>query len=366
MTWSNGKFLEKGSTVNDDILWIADSNSQTLKKIIASTGQLIIVIGQTNIYGYNDGDAYYVKLNSPSAVVQFKGDYFPKNKTYLSKPVYMKLSSSNKPISSCLYAIYSNYTSCEDSTIEFIDLEGLDLINEQSKNLDVDRKKIKMIPFPVEVFNTANTAYNKKNNINIGNDTANDTEDTGNDQVIKDVNYIFISDTKNHCIRLLNYKTAEVSTYAGVCTEKGFKDGPLGINRLNTPKGIGIDEDGNLFIFDSGNRYIRMIDTLGYMYTLINGACFDYYMDYSESNKFSFDQTRLLCFKNWIKTGGIPVEHIYDEVADLNICRSHFVLCTNVTSNFIYNKTKSLYDISDIYNYTENSVAELFENLSSS
>ncbi len=94
--------------------------------------------------------------------------------------------------------------------------------------------------------------------------------------------------------------TAEVSTYAGDCKPQvfpGLNDGPLGINRFNSPDGIGIDEDGNLFVFDSGNNKIRMIEQDGYVRTLIGGACFEYLMNPQVDNDYRIKNEYLLCFK---------------------------------------------------------------------
>ncbi len=77
----------------------------------------------------------------------------------------------------------------------------------------------------------------------------------------------------------------------------GFKDGPLGINRFNQPDGLGIDQDGNLFVNDSGNKYMRMITPEGYVHTLINGACFEYKMIMVPKNKFNINSSYLLCLK---------------------------------------------------------------------
>ena len=39
------------------------------------------------------------------------------------------------------------------------------------------------------------------------------------------------------------------------------------------PTSLGVDKMGQLFIYDSGNNYIRMLDNKGVMHTLIKGAC---------------------------------------------------------------------------------------------
>jgi secreted PhoX family phosphatase len=92
---------------------------------------------------------------------------------------------------------------------------------------------------------------------------------------------------------------SEVSTHAGECGANnfGFKDGPLGINRFNKPDGIGIDDDGNLFVYDSGNNYMRMIRPDGYVVTFINGACFEYGMIPFVENIHKVKNEYVICFK---------------------------------------------------------------------
>ncbi len=84
---------------------------------------------------------------------------------------------------------------------------------------------------------------------------------------------VFIADRDNHCIRILDVNKADIQTYAGVCGTAGFKDGALGQNLLSSPDLVGVDAEGYLFIFDSGNKYIRMVNREGEMVTLIQGAC---------------------------------------------------------------------------------------------
>lgn len=390
ITWSNGRYLEKINKT--DILWIADGNDKTLKKISSADNKVIIIVGKSGRAGYVDGDALNVMMGKPSGVVEFQGYIYPRNETYLYKPVYINLNDNLRPTSACLFANYKNYSSCENETIKFIDLEGKNLVNETSLNKFIDRRRVKLINFTEEIFNTANKMYNEKNkndtkeenstnaessnsensnqntedntNTNTASDTSTnqDTNKKTNDDYI---HYLFIADKDNHCIRKLDYSRAEVTTFAGTCTVKGFKDGPAGVNKLDSPDGLGIDYDGNVFIMDSGNRYIRMVTPDGYMSTLINGACFDYSLEYKidvKNNAFSYAETKLICFKDWKKTSGDPKEHIYNEDIEQNICKSHYVLCKGVQSNMIYNRTHSLYNIMELYDYTPASVLEIFNN----
>eukprot|EP00826_Nyctotherus_ovalis_P019863 TRINITY_DN16175_c0_g1_i2.p2 TRINITY_DN16175_c0_g1~~TRINITY_DN16175_c0_g1_i2.p2 ORF type:complete len:109 (+),score=7.03 TRINITY_DN16175_c0_g1_i2:836-1162(+) len=95
---------------------------------------------------------------------------------------------------------------------------------------------------------------------------------------------------------------------------------------------VGVDEEGNIFVVDGGNGYIRMINgSDGYMSTLINGGCF-------ATNKFKEAKAvkiyEALCYKKWIKTSGEPSDHIYIEESsgeDLDLCTGHITQCEGYT-----------------------------------
>lgn len=96
--------------------------------------------------------------------------------------------------------------------------------------------------------------------------------------------YVIVADTGNHCVRLLDLDKKIVKTIAGKCGTKGFLDGPLGNNLLNNPTALGLDEYGNIWIYDKGNRYIRMLNVdptgenwteRGVLLTMLQGVCND-------------------------------------------------------------------------------------------
>ena len=43
-----------------------------------------------------------------------------------------------------------------------------------------------------------------------------------------DTEILYIADKDNHCIRKMNLTSKVTSTYAGICGNPGFLDGPLG------------------------------------------------------------------------------------------------------------------------------------------
>ncbi|MFL0251444.1 X2-like carbohydrate binding domain-containing protein [Clostridium neuense] len=85
---------------------------------------------------------------------------------------------------------------------------------------------------------------------------------------------IYIVDTSNNRIRKIDAVTGNISTIAGT-TQAGYAgDGEAAINAmLNSPRGICLDKDGNIYIADYGNGRIRKIDGAGIITTIAgNGS----------------------------------------------------------------------------------------------
>ncbi|MFC1516347.1 SMP-30/gluconolactonase/LRE family protein [Thermodesulfobacteriota bacterium] len=74
---------------------------------------------------------------------------------------------------------------------------------------------------------------------------------------------IYIADSENHRVRRLD-ASGNVTTIAGNGKANFYGDGGAAVNAaLNTPKGVALDEDGNIYIADTGNHCIRKVDTSG-------------------------------------------------------------------------------------------------------
>jgi hypothetical protein len=64
----------------------------------------------------------------------------------------------------------------------------------------------------------------------------------------------------SHCIYSFDVETLEYTKIAGV-TSGGYRDGPLDVAMFSNPCQIQFDDEGNLYIADSGNHCIRRITT---------------------------------------------------------------------------------------------------------
>lgn len=85
---------------------------------------------------------------------------------------------------------------------------------------------------------------------------------------------LYIADTGNHSIRMVN-TSGIITTVAGTGFAGYSGDGgPAAGAKLNAPSGVAVDGSGNLYIADRGNYRIRMVSTNGTISTFAgNGKC---------------------------------------------------------------------------------------------
>ena len=79
---------------------------------------------------------------------------------------------------------------------------------------------------------------------------------------------LFIADTGNHRVRKVD-ASGIITTMAGTGTQGFSGDGGLATAaNLNSPAGVAIDSQGNLFIADGGNNRVRKVDASGNITTV--------------------------------------------------------------------------------------------------
>lgn len=87
---------------------------------------------------------------------------------------------------------------------------------------------------------------------------------------------IYVADTGNHCIRVLNGKGTS-ALVAGVPGQGGYADGAAGEAMFLEPTAIAVAEDGSIYVADTGNQRIRRI--YDGQVTTVAGGDDGYYLD---------------------------------------------------------------------------------------
>ncbi len=71
---------------------------------------------------------------------------------------------------------------------------------------------------------------------------------------------LYLSDTENLTIRKIDLASGEVTTLAGTVGVRGVTDGPAASALFGEPEGIALDPSGHLYIADTDNNLIRVLD----------------------------------------------------------------------------------------------------------
>lgn len=113
---------------------------------------------------------------------------------------------------------------------------------------------------------------------------------------------LFVADTTNNLIRKIT-PAGTVSTHAGVVGVSGWQDGTGGGALFNQPRGLARDNQGNIYVADTGNSVIRKITPAGAVTTLAGLSTIGGLKDGTGSDAW-FNQPRALTVDN---TGNIFV-----------------------------------------------------------
>jgi serine/threonine protein kinase len=82
---------------------------------------------------------------------------------------------------------------------------------------------------------------------------------------------VYVADKSNFTVRQIT-PTGRVSTFAGFPGIPGDADGPGSYARFRDPHGVAVDSAGNIYVADTGNNAIRMINSFGMVKTLAGMA----------------------------------------------------------------------------------------------
>ena len=82
---------------------------------------------------------------------------------------------------------------------------------------------------------------------------------------------VYVADTRNHTIRKIS-AAGVVTTLAGTAGSTGSTDGTGSAARFKHPRGVAVDDSGNVYVADRDNSTIRKISAAGVVTTLAGTA----------------------------------------------------------------------------------------------
>lgn len=77
---------------------------------------------------------------------------------------------------------------------------------------------------------------------------------------------VYLADSRNHCVRVVE-PGGRVSTLAGNERKPGYADGPAAQARFSAPAGVAVAPNGTLLVSDTGNHRIRGVTSSGVVFT---------------------------------------------------------------------------------------------------
>ena len=248
-----------GVTLAGDLLYVADTENHLIRRVDLATQQVETIAGTGEQYGMVrtpvQGPARSIALNSPWDIV-CNGDN-----------LYIAMAGSHRIFVLHLesgiiepFAGAGPEALCDGSYEEALFAQPNSLALDDSRVLyvaDSETSAVRAIALTGEKQVTTL--------VGTGLFDFGDADGIGEKALLQHVQavcfvdgHVYLADTYNNRIKVLNPQTREVKTLAGT-GEAGFKDGALDSAQFNEPAGLAA-ADGKLYVADTNNNAIRVID----------------------------------------------------------------------------------------------------------
>ncbi len=251
----------------DGVLYLAAWHNSRVERIDLSTGALTFVAGDgSRSYAGDGGDAKLAKLDLPSSVA-FGSD----GTLYISDMANWRIRSVDG------LGIINSYAgtgvsgfSGDGGLASLAQLAGIKgqaaapanriaIAGEKMYVADTGNQRIRVIDMTSGIITTL-----------AGDGTAGYSGDGGSalearifspaDVAVGPEGEVYVADTENSCIRVID-TSGNIDTFAGICGVPGF-DGNGGLAAdatLNKPYGVSADAAGNVYIGDTFNQVFRVV-----------------------------------------------------------------------------------------------------------
>lgn len=251
-------FRPQGITFNNDKLYVADTENHLLREIDLKTKQVKTIAGtgsQSKEWGIRNGNANETALNSPWDVIS------------INDALYIAMAGDHQ-LWKLDFKTNEIGTFAGNGSENIVDgkLENASLA--QPSGITTDGIKLYFADSEVSGVRSAelNTNGKVQTIIGVGLFDFGDIDGTGSNARLQHPlgifynpadNLLYVADTYNNKIKTVNPLTNEAKTYSGTGTE-GYKDGKEDA-QFNEPSGL-VVMNGKLYVTDTNNHLLRVID----------------------------------------------------------------------------------------------------------
>lgn len=301
----------RGVAVYGDTLYIADLDNHSIRKIDIPTKTVTTIAGYSGVPGLDDGVGSAARFNAPEGI-ETDGAflYIADTKNNAIRKIDI---STGSVVTLAGKRGQGGSTDGAGSDSLFSGPTALTLLGEFLYVTDTDNHTIRRVHKDTgDTVTIAGTPYSKGSKDGTGRDALFNFP-VG---IATDGTYLFIADTFNHTIRLLDPRTGEVFTIAGIPGQAAYQDGPLWAARFYYPYGLFV-RGTELFVADLWNEVIRVIDLSTGMVSTVAGTE-PVYDAVTGFQTFSGSTDGMRGIGRFYRPADIAVSGDYMYVADMN------------------------------------------------
>lgn len=242
-----------GITSDGTFLYVADTGNNTIRKIVISTQAVTTLAGVAGSVGTADGTGTTARFNYPTGIAT-DGAYLYVADTY-SHTIRKVVISSGVVATLAGTAGTAGAQDGSGSGAQFNYPYGIAVVGTCAYVADANNNTIRKIGVASGIVTTLAGSAGTAGSSDGTGTTASFNFPVG---LATDGSNLYIADTGNNTIRKMVISSAEVATLAGVAGTVGSTDGTASSASFNYPTGL-TELGGYLYIADAGNSIIRAL-----------------------------------------------------------------------------------------------------------